>query len=32
MNKFMTALMAGTMMMGSVLPVCAATTTDQNVG
>ena len=25
-NKFITALMAGTMMMGSVLPVCAATT------
>lgn len=25
-NKFITALMAGTMMMGSVLPVCAAVT------
>ncbi len=25
-NKFLTAVMAGTMMMGSVLPVCAATT------
>lgn len=30
-NKLMTALMAGTMIMGSVLPVCAATTEDQNV-
>lgn len=25
-NKILTAVMAGTMMMGSVLPVCAATT------
>ncbi len=25
-NKFLTAVMAGTMMMGSMLPVCAATT------
>ena len=25
-NKILTAIMAGTMMMGSVLPVCAATT------
>lgn len=30
-NKILTAVMAGTMMMGSVLPVCAATTEDQNV-
>ena len=31
-NKILTAVMAGTMMMGSVLPVCAATTESQNVG
>ncbi len=31
-NKFLTAVMAGTMIMGSVLPVCAATTEEQNVG
>lgn len=31
-NKILTAVMAGTMMMGSVLPVCAATTENQNVG
>lgn len=30
-NKILTAVMAGTMMMGSVLPVCAATTEDQGV-
>lgn len=30
-NKILTAVMAGTMMMGSVLPVCAATTKDQGV-
>lgn len=30
-NKLMTALMAGTMIMGSTLPVYAAVTTDQNV-
>lgn len=30
-NKILTAVMAGTMMMGSVLPVCAAQTEDQGV-
>lgn len=30
-NKILTAVMAGTMMMGSVLPVCAATTDTQGV-
>lgn len=30
-NKILTAVMAGTMMMGSVLPVCAAVTEDQGV-
>ncbi len=31
-NKFLTAVMAGTMIMGSALPVYAATTGEQNVG
>lgn len=31
-NKFLTALMAGTMIMGSTLPVFAAVTEDQSVG
>lgn len=30
-NKFLTAVMAGTMIMGSALPVCAATTEPQTV-
>lgn len=31
-NKFLTTVMAATMVMGSALPVCAATTEEQNVG